>query len=80
MDAFTLISSTSSVSSDDDADYEEFLAGAVPPPIADALRALNEYLGDEIDFQLLQESLGLVGRISGAGLGLLVKNASKYIK
>ena len=50
MDASSLINATSGVSSDDDAEYEEFLNTAVPPPVAAILRVLNAHLGDEIDF------------------------------
>lgn len=54
MDLFTLISSTSNVSSDEEADYEEFLtSGTVPPPVAEVLRVLNAHLGDEIDYTVV---------------------------
>lgn len=50
MDATLLINATSGVSSDDDAEYEEFLNTNVPPPFVAIIKGLNEYLGDEIDF------------------------------
>jgi hypothetical protein len=80
MDAFTLISSTSNVSSDEEADYEEFLTSAVPHPLSAVLRLLNEHLGDQIDFSVVQPRIGVKGTIAGEGLSHIVKNASKYIK
>ena len=80
MDAASLINATSGVSSDEDAEYEEFLNTTVPPPVAAILRILNAHLGDEIDFQAVSHNLGVVGRVHGKGLGLLLKNASKYAK
>lgn len=80
MDASALINATSSVSSDDDADYEEFLNTAVEPPFAAILKALNEHLGDEIELHAVTHNLGIIVKVQGKGLSLLVKNASKYLK
>jgi hypothetical protein len=52
----------------------------VPPPLAAVLRILNQHLGDEIDIQGVTHNVGVIGRLHGKGLGLLVKNASKYFK
>jgi hypothetical protein len=80
MDASSLINATSGVNSEEDAEYEEFLANSVPPPFASIIRAVNEYLGDEIDFQVVTHNLGVVGKLQGKGLPLLFKNGTKYIK
>ena len=80
MDASSLINATSSVGSDDDADYEEFLTSQVPPPFGAVLRALNEHLGDEIELHAVSHNLGVIAKVQGKGLALLVKNASKYLK
>lgn len=80
MDALSLINATSAVSSDEESEYDEFLNSAVPPPVAMILRAVQDHLGDEIDVEAITHNLGLIVRLQGKGLALLVKNASKYIK
>jgi hypothetical protein len=80
MDAASLINATSAVNSDEESEYEEFLNNNVPPPFAAIIRALNEHLGDEIDFQVVTHNVGIVGRVQGKGLPLLFKNGTKYFK
>ena len=53
MDAFTLISSTSNVTSDEEEDFEEFLNTSVPPALAKLIRIVVEHLGNEIDFSIV---------------------------
>jgi hypothetical protein len=36
------------------------------------------HLGDEIQFNVLDEFVGLKGRISGEGLNMILKNGLKY--
>ena len=76
MDAATLISATSNVSSDDE--LEEYLTNSVPPHIALIARILIKHLGDEINFTALHPHFGIRGRFHGDGLNLLIKNLVKY--
>jgi hypothetical protein len=79
MDLQTLISSTSSVSSDEDDDLNEHL-NTLPYNMGKLLRIVIDNLGDEVDFTLVHPQLGLKGRIIGEGLNLIVRNGAKYLK
>lgn len=76
MDAQTLISATSNVSSDDD--LEEFLSTSVPPHISLIAKILINHLGDEVNMTALHPSFGIRGRFHGEGLNLLIKALVKY--
>ncbi len=79
MNAHTLISSITSIS--DDVEYKQHLTEkGVAPHHAALIESLNENLGDEIQYSLSQGQLALVGRIQGEGLGLVLKNFTKFIK
>ena len=78
MDASTLISSTSHVSSEDEEELEEHLK-TFPYGLGELLKILIEHLGDEIDFSVVHPQLGVKGRILGEGLNQIVKTAAKYI-
>ena len=76
MDAATLVSATSNVSSDDE--LEEYLEQSVPPHIALIARILIKHLGDEVNFTALHPNFGIRGRFHGDGLNLLIKTLVKY--
>ena len=78
MDAATLISATSNVSSDDE--LEEFLTNSVPAPIAAIAKTLIENLDDEINFVAVHPHFGLRGRLHGEGLNLVIKTLVKYYR
>jgi hypothetical protein len=80
MDALTLVHAVGGCNSDDAEEYESHLTTKVPPHIAGVIRALDGNLGDEITFSVVQPKIGLAGRISGEGLGLLVRHGIKLIK
>ena len=77
MDALSLISATSNVSSEEE--FDEHLDNMVPPPLASLIRIAMEYLGDEIEFSFAHPQFGAKGRITGQGLSLIVRNGAKYI-
>ena len=76
MDAMSLISATSNVSSEEE--FDEYLQTEVHPPLAEIIRIAVEHLGDEVEFSFAHPQLGLKGRITGEDLALIVKNAAKY--
>lgn len=78
MDALTLIHSVGGCSSDEELD--DHLNGLLMKPFDDIVKLLIEHLGNEIIFSVVQPRIGVAGRISGNGLGLLLKNIAKIPK
>jgi hypothetical protein len=70
MDAASLIGATSNVSSDDE--FNEHLNANIPAPWNKIAELMINHLGDEINFTALHSHLGVMGRIHGDGLHLLV--------
>lgn len=77
LDAATLITSTSGKSFEND---EEFFASLseLPDPFNSIATLFAKHLGDEVDFEVLDEYVGGKGRISGEGLNLILRNGLKY--
>jgi hypothetical protein len=79
MNAHTLISSITSIS--DDEEYKTHLAESrISPQVAELIQVLNDKLGDDIQFSISQGQVAVVGRIAGEGLGLALKNVTKFVK
>lgn len=80
MDALTLIHAMGGCNSDEEEEYNAHLESAVPPLFRTVIKVLNEHLGDEISFSVVQSQIGVAGRITGEGLGSLVRHGSKLFK
>ena len=52
----------------------------MPKPLAAIVKALDGHLGDEIHFSVVQPKVGVAGRITGEGLGLLLRHGVKLMK
>lgn len=76
MDAATLISATSNVSSEEE--FDQHLEENLPTEWAGIAKLLIDNLGDEINFSALHAHLGVKGRIHGDGLNLALKTLIKY--
>lgn len=80
MDAYTLISSTSNVSSEEDDELVKHLDGlAIPPAIAHLIKVLIEHMGDQVCLSVTHPQIGMQARIIGEGLNLIVKTVAKYL-
>jgi hypothetical protein len=80
MDADTLITSVSGNSFETDEEFYKHLAEVIPPPFSDLATLMCQHLGDEVNFEVLDEYVGLKGRIGGEGLALILKNGLKFAK
>lgn len=80
MDALTLIHAVGGCNSDEQEEFDEHLNNTVPKPLAAIVRALDGHLGDEIHFSVVQPKVGVAGRITGEGLGLLLRHGVKLMK
>lgn len=80
MDALTLIHAIGGCNSDEQEEYDEHLNSHVPAPFNSIIKALDGNLGDEINFSVVQPKVGVAGRISGEGLGLLLRHGIKLLK
>jgi len=79
LDAHTLVSMTSKVSSDEESDMDEYLNSKIPlPPAVDLVKILLKQLGDDVELTFVGNFLGLKCRLTGKDLNLLVRNAVKY--
>lgn len=79
MDAYTLIQTISSVSTDEEFD-QQLQEADIPEALFHLIKLGVECLGDEIDFSFAHPQLGLKGRITGEGLAMVLHNACKFIK
>jgi hypothetical protein len=78
LDAATLITSTSGKSFENDEEFFAHLEETIPAPFTGIAQLFSKYLGDEINFTVLDEYVGLKGRITGEGLQLILRNGLKY--
>ena len=76
MDAGSLISATSNVSSEEE--FEEYLNN-LPGALQTLVKMAVDHLGDEVEFSVCHPHVGVKGRVSGEGLGLIARNMAKYI-
>jgi len=68
LDAATLITSTSGKSFENDEEFFAHLEETIPPPFTGIATLFSKYLGDEVNFAVVDEFVGLKGRITGEGL------------
>jgi len=78
LDASSLITATSGKSFENDEEYFKFVQERFPEPFGDVAVLLAKHLGDEINFEILDQQIGLKGRITGEGLNLILRNGLKY--
>lgn len=80
LDADTLVSSLSGKSFENDEQFYDSLGnlGSLPPFITDIFVLFCKHLGDEINFEVLNEYVGIKGRISGEGLNQILKSGLKF--
>ena len=52
----------------------------IPPPFSDIATLFCQHLGDEVNIEILDEYVGIKGRVSGEGLALILKSGLKYAK
>jgi len=79
LDAQTLIASTSGKSFETDEELFAHIEENVPQPFNEIAAIFAKHLGDTIEFKVLDEFVGLKGRISGEGLNLILRNGLKYL-
>lgn len=77
LDAATLITSTSGKSFENDEEFFESL-NELPEPFNAISQLFARHLGDEVNFEVLDEFVGLKGRVTGEGLNLILRNGLKY--
>jgi len=68
LDAATLVTSTSGKSYENDEELFKELEDSIPPPFTSAAVLFAKHLGDEVHFEVLDEFVGVKGRITGEGL------------
>jgi len=78
LDASTLITSTSGKSFENDEEFFAHLEETIPPPFTGIATLFSQHLGDEVNFTVLDEYVGLKGRVTGEGLQLILRNGLKY--
>ena len=78
LDASTLITSTSGNSFENDEEFFKNLNEVLPAPANEIAILFSQHLGDEVVFEVLDEYVGLKGRIAGEGLNLILRNGLKY--
>lgn len=75
-----LITSVSGNSFENDEELFTHIRENIPPPFSDIAVTFCKSLGDEVNFTVLDEFVGLKGRISGEGLNLALQNGLKFLK
>jgi hypothetical protein len=75
-----LITSVSGNSFENDEELFNHIKENVPPPFSDLAIIFCKSLGDEVNFEVLDEFVGLKGRICGEGLNLVLQNGLKFLK
>lgn len=78
IDAPNLITSMSGNSFENDEEFFKHVSEKIPAPFSDVLILLASHLGNEINFTVCDEFVGLKGRIAGEGLALIVRNGLKF--
>jgi len=78
LDASSLITATSGKSFENDEEYFTFVNDKFPEPFGEIAVLLAKHLGDEVNFEVLDQQIGLKGRITGEGLNLILRNGLKY--
>ena len=80
LDASTLIGATSHVQGEDEDELKDHIDNlGMPPVISNLLKTLIKHMGDEIDISATHPQLGVQARITGEGLGQVLKTVSKYL-
>mmetsp|Transcript_11045 Transcript_11045/g.11139 ORF Transcript_11045/g.11139 Transcript_11045/m.11139 type:complete len:158 (+) Transcript_11045:1135-1608(+) len=75
-----LITSVSGNSFENDEELFAHIKETIPPPFSDVAVIFAKSLGDEVNFEILDEFVGLKGRIQGEGLNLILQNGLKFAK
>ena len=78
MDANTLISSISGISSDEELE-QHMTSLAAPEAITHLMKVLIEHMADEVNFTVLHPQLGVQARLTGEGLALVAKTIAKFM-
>ncbi len=78
--AADLITSFSGNSFENDEEFFKHLEENLPAPFNQLAILFAKHLGDEINFNVLDEFVGLKGKITGEGLRLALRNALLFIK
>lgn len=78
LDASSLITTTSGQSFESEEENLKWIEETLPAPFNGVAALFARHLGDEIEFNVLDEFVGLKGRISGEGLNLILRNGLKY--
>ena len=79
MSAGALIDATSNVSSDEEVyDHLKNLDG--PPALGRLLQILIDHMADEVNASVTHPQLGMQFRVNGKGLGLIIRNAVKFME
>lgn len=76
--AADLITTFAGVSYENDEEYFKDVNEKFPEPLSTVINLFSAHLGTEVDFEVLDEFVGLKGRISGEGLNELVRAAVKF--
>lgn len=79
MDAGSLIGATSNVASDEEFDSHIENLKTIPPPIAKLMGILVAQMGDEVTLSASHPQLGMLLRLNGEGLALILKTFVKYL-
>jgi hypothetical protein len=78
LDAPSLITTTSGKSYENDEEFFAFLQNDLPEPFNELAVIFSKHLGDEVNFEVLDEFVGLKGRVTGESLNLILRNGLKY--
>mmetsp|Transcript_9067 Transcript_9067/g.6819 ORF Transcript_9067/g.6819 Transcript_9067/m.6819 type:complete len:146 (-) Transcript_9067:43-480(-) len=78
--ASDLITSVSGNSFENDEELFTHIRETIPPPFSEVAVVFAKSLGDEVNFEILDEYVGIKGRIAGDGLNLILQNGLKFAK
>lgn len=78
LDAGSLIDTMSGQTFENDEQLFTFIEETLPEPFNKIASAFSRHLGDTIEYTVLDEYIGLKGRISGEGLNLILRNGLKF--